>query len=235
MLLFGSVCVSSGEEIKNVVAASEEWEKGTNADGSGFYWELLDLIYGAKGIKVDKNVMPYERAVNMVKAGKADLWVGSYANEEEFPIYPQYPMDADIVAAVYKKDKIDLSKGQEALKDKKVGWIRGYSYDSYLDVPVKVTKLDGRASGIKMVIADRLDAFLDAKHDIELELQKGEIDRSGIDVKEILQLKLYMAFANNDKGRELAQIWDSRLKELHDSGELKKFYDKYGYARYYPF
>lgn len=235
LMVIGLGVVLNGAEIKNIVAVSEEWENGTNADGSGFYWELLDLVYGKDGISVEKRVMPYERAVNMVKSDKADLWVGSYAEEEEFALYPSHEMDADIVVAVFKKGHLDISKGESGIEGKRVGWIRGYDYDSYLKVPVEANELKNRAGGIKMVASDRLDAFLDAKTEIELEIKNSNIDTSNLDIAELLKLKLFMAFSNTEKGKELAKIWDARLQELHESGELKAFYDKNGYTSYYPF
>lgn len=235
LMIVGLGCVLNGADIKKVVAVSEEWEDGTNADGSGFYWELIDLVYQKDGISVEKSVMPYERAVNMVKNGKADLWVGSYMDEEEFALYPKHAMDSDIVVAVFKKGAFDISKGQSEIEGKRVGWIRGYDYDSYLEVPVEVSELRNRASGIKMVQGGRLDAFLDAKIELDSEIENSKIDSSDIDIGEILQLKLYIGFNKDDRGKKLSKIWDERMIELHNSGELKTFYNKHGYTSYYPF
>ena len=40
-------------------------------------------------------------------------------------------------------------------------------------------------------------------------------------------LKLFTVFAQTDKGKQLADIFDRRFKELVASGEVKKLYDQY--------
>lgn len=222
-------------EVKHVMAVSEEWEDGTNADGSGFYWDLLKLVYEPMGISVETATMPYARAVKMVELNKADLWVGSYASEEDFALYPRSAFDADIVTGIYQKGSLDATQGQKSLEGKKVGWIRGYDYDQYLDVKVTYEEVKNRKSAILMIQKGRLDVLLDAKTEIENTIKNENIDMADLESTKLLELKLYMAYSSGDKGKKLANIWDDRMKALHENGELKTFYQKHEYTDYYPF
>jgi len=87
-----------------------------------------------------------------------------------------------------------------------------------------------------MVANDRLDFYLDARTDIEAELEKGYVETASVDLLDIASLEIYMAFSSNFKGRLLRDIWDRRMKELDASGELRAFYNKYeSYTSFYPF
>lgn len=221
---------------KTVVLASEEWEAATNADGSGFYWDLMRLVFEPAGYTVKNKTVPYARSVKMVENGSADAWVGSYIDEEDFAVYPEVAFDADVVsAAVLAGGEFDPARGQSSLAGKNVGWVRGYGYDDYLEVPVEVNELNDRETGFKMLVKGRIDALLDARAELENTLATGVVDASRVEIHELLELKLYSAFADTDRGRELKRLWDARMRELHSGGELREFYDDAGYTEFYPF
>lgn len=202
---------------------SEEWEGRTNADGTGFYWDLLRAIYEPAGYTLQFSVMPYARAVKTVVDGEAHGWVASYIDEEEV-VYPQTAFDTDKVAGVFRKGELDPAQGQKALEGRNVGWIRGYNYDDYLDVQVVKNELNSRESGLQMVERGRLDVYLDAAQDIQIVKDQGVVDMELLEKALFLELKLYMAFQHGETGHKLAQIWDSRMKDLHDNGKLRAIY-----------
>jgi polar amino acid transport system substrate-binding protein len=47
-------------------------------------------------------------------------------------------------------------------------------------------------------------------------------------------LPIYLGFANNDRGRYLAKVYDQRLAELIASGEIRALFDKQQWPSY-PF
>ncbi len=233
ILLFLVLLAFSLSAQSDINLASEEWEDATNADGSGFYWAVIKLVYEGAGVKVNYSIVPYGRSVNMVENGENDAWVGSYADEEDFVIYPKYAFDADNVAAFSLK-----GKGYSSADDiigKKVGWMRGYGFDELLEIDVKMTEVDNRIGGLKMVKAGRIDCFLDAHVELENALKNSGLTMTDFEISTLLNAELYLAFADTDKGKKLLALWDKRIVELHKSGELKKLYDEYDYSSYYPF
>jgi polar amino acid transport system substrate-binding protein len=232
VLLTLSVCLLG--QVTEINLVSEAWEDGTNEDGTGFYWDLVRLVYESEGITVNTQTVPYERAVALVEMGQKDAWVGAYEDEEEFALFPKNHLDLDYVAAVYINSKISTWNGENSLKGKKLAWMRGYSYDSYLSFSVEFTELDKRDSAYKMLLANRIDLFIDAQMEIDNFLSTTDLDKTNLEVKPLMDLKLFLAFGNSDKSRELITIWDKRIDELKKSGELKKFYEKHGYSKY-PF
>lgn len=234
-ILAAAILLPATALAEEIVIVSEEWEEATNADGTGFYWDVIKKVFEPAGYTVKTETMPYARSVNAVEKGQAHAWVASYINETDWAVYPAVNLDADQVAGVFKKGALDPAKGAAALDGKNVGWIKGYGYDEYLDVPVTMQEVTSRDSGMKMVERDRMDVFLDAKHELKAELEKGEVDAAALEMADFLELKTYLAFQNSDLGRKLAQVWDERMKELHASGELKALYSGAAYTEVYPF
>lgn len=218
---------------KDVLAVSEMWEDATNNDGSGFYWELIRKVYEPE-YKVQTETMPYARAVKFVQNQKADLWVGSYLDEETFPVYPKTAFDADTVSGLYKNGTL-ASTDITSLKGKKIGFVLGYGYDEYLDFKIEKHEVKSRKIGLNLLNKGRIDVFLDARVEIENEVQNSGFDMAQYSLQPFLDLGLYMAFANTGKGQILADLWDKRLKEMHESGELKAIYGNQDYTEYYPF
>jgi len=155
-------------------------------------------------------------------------------DEEDFPIYPEFAFDADLVAGVYNREKYPDLQDQSDLAGLTVGWVRGYAYDLYLDVDVEKVTVNKRVLGMKMLDAGRLDMFLDAYIELEKATPESGLDMDVYAIKEFIELGLYPAFAPTEKGKALSMIWDTRIKELMESGELDKLYEKHDYSDFRP-
>lgn len=200
--------------------SSEEWVDFSNADGSGYYFDLYRMIYQPEGIELKTIVSSYDRSVNAVKIHRADGWIGAYWQDEDFALYPdkEKHLGYDQVVIVMKKGKgLD---SVNALAGQKLGWIRGYGYDDYLDVKVNVYEAKDRKTGIKLVQAGRLDGFLDSRDELEEAFAEGTYNINEFEVRDIVKLYLYPAFGNSAKGEQLRDIWNRRYEELKDSSEF---------------
>lgn len=231
-LLCLSLSISVVADDKRILLVSEEWEDATNSDGTGVYWELLREVYEAAGYKVEHMTVPYARAVAMVLAGDADAWVGSYMDEEDDALYPTWHFDADIVMAAFRSDKMPDFKGQASLSGKRVGWVRGYSYDEYLKVDVEKTQLNNRESGLSMVLGGRLDAVLDDAEELALALENIKADAGPLKKVKLMQLPLYLAFHDSERSKTLIKVFDQGFEPLVKSGRVQELFDKWDYGEY---
>jgi len=232
-ILFMQINLFASQNIKEIYIVSESWDTLTNEDGSGLYFDINRLIYEPLNIKVKTNTYPYTRASNMVKRKLADVWLGSYIDEEDYAIYPKYYFDEDTVTAMFKKTKFPKFKDQKSLKNKNVCWIRGYAYDEYINIPIIKHERNDRKSILISLSRDRFDVFLDDKYDMSNAIKKLNFDTSEYNFVELFKFKLYPAFRNDDKGKKLKEIWDERFKKLLDDGTLKKLYIKHNLENYY--
>lgn len=95
-ILFSIPCMVSGAASK-VTVVTDEWANFTNADGTGYYLELLERIYPAPEYELDISFMPYARSLIMVKNNKADVVLGIYQNELPKNQLSQYVVERDLV------------------------------------------------------------------------------------------------------------------------------------------
>jgi len=216
----------ANENIKSILVVSESWDGYTNKDGSGLYFDVVRAIYEPVGIKVKVKIYPYSRTTDMVKNKKADLWLASYIDEEDYAVYPKYYFDQDVVTAMYKTKYFPNFVGEESLKNKNVCWVRGYDIDEYMDVPVIKNERNDRKSILLGLEKDRFDFFLDDRDDMQNAIEKNNFDTKAYSFRELYSFKLYPAFRDDKRGKILRDIWDKRFEKLLKSGELKKIYVK---------
>lgn len=226
--------LSASNSDDTIYFVTESWQDATNSDGTGIYWDILRKVYNPKGIKISFKIVPYERSVKMIQHQKADAAIGTYEDEIEEAIYPKWHFDADQVVAIFKKNLIKKWQGESSIANKKVVWIRGYAYDEYLNVSVKKYEVDLRKSALLMLQNNRVDFFLDAIYDLQAELDKGYFDYSHYQIEDVIQLNLYLAFANNERGKKFRKIFDEQFSILLKSGEIKRLYEQWDWG-FLPF
>lgn len=218
----------------NIKLASEAWVNATQEDGTGIYWDIMRLVYEPLGIKVEYHTTDYANSIEQVMLGEMDAWVGSYLDERKDVIYPRWPLDADVVSALYKKSPDFKWQGEKSLAGKKVGWIEGYNYNQYIETSFYFKGFETREAAVKMLEKGKLDFLLDAQIEVQNELQEDYFDATKFEYSTLMKLNIYPAFANNERGLQLQRIYDQRFAELLESGEIKKLFDKWNWPTY-PF
>ncbi len=240
-LAFGFICISSGvtEEVNEMTIVCEEWEGYTNKDGTGVYWEGVKAIFEPAGIKVTTKVAPWKRAEYMVKEQKVDAIAGDYYYKEmegKDYMYPKWHLSVeDDITALYKNGMIENweNSGVKNLSGKKVAWIRGYDFDQSLlkDTTVEKLELSDLEKGIKMLNVGRIDVIMDYKTTIVPAAKAGGVDLSNFTFS-VAQHgnKLFVVFANTNKAKVLIKVFDERMGQLAQSGEIEAIYKKWGFG-----
>ena len=225
-IYFSALAGSSPAEI---VLASQEWANATNKDGTGLYWDIFRAVYEPVGIKTRFIIRSYKGSVSLVRKNQADAAVGIHPEKIQGALSSRYPFVKDYVLVLFKKTKLYQWNGQETLEDKKVGWIKGYSFDEYLEVPVIKREFAKRENILRRLDKDQIDFYMDTRNDVESVLNKGIIDVTRYTVETVLELERYLLFANNKKGKELKKIFDDRFPDLVKSGEIEKLLAKWNW------
>lgn len=219
------------QDSKEIVIATESWEKATNRDGTGLYWDIIDAVYRPLGYTIVKKHTSYTKATQMVQHGQADLWLAAYKDEKDFALYPKHHFDQDVVIALYRSETIEKWQGEKSLKGLKVAWIRGYDYDKYLTEDVEKVEVNSRENGLKLLKSERIGVLLDDRQDLAETLKNyKEFKAPDYLTKIVMQLKLYPAFSNSDKGRKLSKEWDERMHQLIQTEPFKRLYFSSEYA-----
>jgi len=225
------ICFSAlaGSPPAEIVLASEEWANATNKDGTGLYWDIFRAVYEPVGIKTKFIIRSYKGSVSLVKKNQADAMVGIHPEKMQGALSSRYPFVKDYVLVLFKKNNLYQWNGQETLKNKKVGWIKGSSFDEYLEVPVIKRELAKRENILRRLDKNQIDFFMDTRNDVESVLNKGIIDVTHYTVETVLELERYLVFADNRKGKELKKIFDYRFPHLVQSGELDRLFAKWNW------
>jgi polar amino acid transport system substrate-binding protein len=235
VLCAGSVAASQhaasarGRDLSSIHVHTEAWADYTNKDGTGFAWDIIRAVFVPAGVHLEADYVPYSRAVQNVVAGTADAWIGSYADERSAALYPKWFYDADRVQALFLKRGLPDWDGPESLKNGPVGWVRGYEYDSYLDVAVKPALLKGRSRVFELLTAGRIRYWLDAAYEIDhlMEARGQSADLARFVRRPVMDQKLYVAFSDTPRGRRLREVWDQRFPKLLRAGRIAKIYNRW--------
>lgn len=128
-------------------------------------------------------------------------------------------------------------EGIDSLKAIKLGVVKDYAYseevDSYITAnPSGINAFSGDDAldkGIKLLIADRIGAFIDDDIVVPEFLKKTD-QTSKVKVASCLEPdSIYIAFSPaNSKSQQYADLLAEGTKKLRTSGKLKEILDKYG-------
>ena len=225
---------------KEILVVSEPLPGLTNPDGTGLYWDMLRAIYEPQGITVKIEAVPLKRALAMIADQTADAMLGHYRGDSNDVIFPQWHYSTQNISAIFKKGSL-IWNGPQSLAGKRVAWVRGADYDKYLTVPVLGEEKSDHIGPLLMLNAGRIDAFLDDRTELlktfQLSadrLKKDGFERDQYQIENVLELKLYPAFADTPRGRKLAEIFDDRMPQLLSSGKLKAVFEQWNFETF-PF
>lgn len=212
------------DETSSFTVSAANWDGYTDKNGKGIYYELIKAIYDES--KISFLTSTYPRALNQFKLKKSDIMVGVYKHELPLAHYGKWFLDTDMPVYVFYKANNNNSKiTKDSLKGKQIAWYKGYGFDKFFPNAVSSYEIDNIETGFRLLINERIDYFLDYKHNFNSKY-KDTIQYQpirGVD-------RLYLAFQDNQKGKMLASIFDKKMLRLKKSGKLKQLFGN-DYAR----
>ncbi|MGE0086693.1 MAG: substrate-binding periplasmic protein [Desulfococcaceae bacterium] len=217
------------EKTTEIHIATPSWAGQTNEDGSGMFFDIVRTVYEPAGIKMKFEIVPWKRAESMISAKEADAYLSARKRKDR--LVPRYPLWVEHTAVVFRKDRIKEWKGMESLNNKNLLWMRGYDFhtDSHLNgIQFKWQETDSLEQAWKLVEMGRYDAYIEVLEDLKQYAKTGNADMNLLQIEVLWGENSYMAFAKREKSEKLMQIYDKRIKEIFDSGELEKLFEKWG-------
>ncbi len=210
---------------------SEYWTGHTNRDGTGLAWDIMRLVFEPAGVKMSFRIVPYTRSIGLVQRGEADAWLGSYRDEiGEGVLYPHWNYDADRIAALGLTGKPVPTL--TTLGQFRLAWMRGYDYQAYIPGLQHFQEIERRSGILGMLEHDHADFYIDADTEIT-DILSEDVDVSAYRVTPLTRLPLYPGFAETERGRALAALFDRRMAELVRSGALRPLFQRW--QQPYPF
>jgi ABC-type amino acid transport substrate-binding protein len=230
--VLAGTCAQAGSALPQKISlASEVWQGHTHADGTGLAWDILRQVFEPEGIELVIQSVPYTRSIGLVQRGEADAWVGSYLNEVgEGVLYPRWCYCVDQISAL---SLIEVPAPSLAtLGEFRLVWMRGYEYQRYLPNLTRYREVQRQSDILNMLNLDRTDFYIDARTEVD-EVLETSSDPARYRVTELTRLPLYLGFADNPRGRALAQLYDRRMEQLVESHSLRPLFERW--QQPYPF
>lgn len=221
--------------VGNEAKAPKIWKEDGVA--KGILVDILREVGKGMKVKIKIELYPWKRAYIMAEQGAAGI-IGLSKTEERLALFDY--SDAvfyDDVLFVVKKGKEFTYEGNEDLKGKKIGNIRGASFGPVYEESKKYFNLiDGNnhKALFKMLLADRLDAVLVSPGEAALRMQIQEDSFLSENKKEFVALPHpltrdpnFVAFAKSKKMDKFIKKFNKHLKAAMVDGTLKTIIDSY--------
>lgn len=237
VLLYSSLSMAD-----TITLVADEWcpyNCDPKAANPGYMIEIAKLAFEAKGHTVDYKLINWERALQMVKEGKAVAAVGADNTELEGGIYPAEELGTAANSFFCPVNSNWSYTGPESLKGQKVGVIQGYPYDEAIEKYFKsnpgiadfVSGDSATETNIKKLQAGRITTYLENvavfAHKAKEMGASALFKQSGNESNEATPI--YIAFSSAvPQAKGYSAILSDKIKELRASGELAKILAKYG-------
>ncbi|MGE4298994.1 MAG: transporter substrate-binding domain-containing protein [Desulfovibrionaceae bacterium] len=219
--------------IRQVTAVGPSWETFTNMDGSGLYHEILNKVFGLYGITVRREYVPSERGLQLIANGEADFQTCYDRIDPPF-VLARVPMYENAFHVLFNRQRIGAWQGTASLTGRKVVGRIGYYTPKNFDVPVLLHQVKTGVAALGMVVLGRMDFYVDDLALLEESIKQSpaQFDREAYDIQVAGHRAYFPVFATTERGRTVMALYESGMRHLHETGELKPIFQKWGHP--YP-
>lgn len=206
---FGSVTITAGLR-----------ENYTELDGNGYYWELMRRIFEPAASEVELFANGHTRAYLGYIDERFDIFLGDYTvAQQEHSITSRNHIDFDQGLFLFARDEATLAELQAGTHPRPICHIRSYAY-SYLFPPsTSFYAADDQLDCFAMLDMGRVAGVIDFT---EQAPEWGETPYVTAQLRE--PLPLHLKFRNNARGQRLRDWFDSELRRVVLSGEIREIY-----------
>ena len=227
-----ALSVEPAERVTEVVSAGPSWETFTNQDGTGLYHEVLNAVFALYGIKVRHEYVPSDRADELVRLGWADMMICDDRAEPPLRL-ARYPLYVNNYYVFFNRERIGPWKGAESLRDKEVAAQKGFYHAWDFPVPVHIREMPSGVKCLEMVLLGRSDFYVDDMAFISQSINEDpKFDMSAYDIQKAGRRSYHPMFNTTPRSDQVIRMYNDGMRTLHERGELKPIYEKWGHA--YP-
>ena len=225
-------CVDPADKDLVVVSAGPSWETFTNRDGTGLYHEILDAVFALYGVEVRHEYVPSERADELVRLGWADMMICDDRAKPPLRL-ARYPLYVNDYHVLFNRKRIGPWKGAESLRGREVAVQKGFYHDWDFPVPVRIREMASGVKCLEMVLLGRSDFYADDMAFINDSIRREPgFDADAHDIRKAGRRSYHPMLNTTPRGDRVAGMYDDGMRALHERGELKPIYEKWG--RTYP-
>jgi polar amino acid transport system substrate-binding protein len=238
------IAIINSSYADKITIAADEWcpmNCQPGSDQEGFMIDIAKKVFAKKGHEIEYKIISWNRAVNLVRAGKINAAVGCYVEDCPDFVFPENELAMTDTSVFVKKENNWHYNGVTSLESVRLGIAADYSYGGELDLyieknknnPAKIQVNTGDTpieNNIKMLFSDRVEAVLSSRSVFLYLSNKLNLENhfklAGVTNK---PQETYIAFsAALPTSEKYSKILSEGILELRQSGELEKILSRYG-------
>lgn len=210
------------------------------SDKQGFMIDIAREILAEKGIKVDYQNLPWERALRSVRDGTYDCVVGAYKEDAPDFVFPEQEWGFDLNMFYVAKNEPWRYSDLASLQGTKVGLIGGYAYaevlqdyiDANPDSPMfeYVNANNALEQNIKKVIGKRITSTVESKFVMGAKLKEMGMADQIVPAGQLGEEEaMYIACSPaKESSQQYVQWFDEGIDKLRKTGRLADIMVQYG-------
>lgn len=206
---------------------------GEDAIGfKGYSWDVLRESYHLMGYNIELKIVPWARALSMVKSNQADILFPAGFNKEREKIF-HYSHQAINSAnfRVYINNSNPMKwQGLDSLKGLSIGVIDSFNYgDKWRErSDIKSVNVNTILQGFRMLKAKRIDGFLGYETNWDYMLNQYKWSALFKKLPAFDTSNEYLvALKTTNNAKTLLQTFDTGKERLIKSGRLKQIKEKW--------
>jgi len=229
---------------KSITVVADEWAPFNMIPGAkpeGYMIDVLREVFEPKGVKVNYEIVPWERALQETRRGTYTAVVGASKSDGEGFVFPTEELSINRIAFVTALGSTWNYTDHSSVGKVSLAVVEGYDYRAWLSAYVKENLNDSRL--VQVMRGDHplennlrkvLGGFVEAAVDSEVALrwtakQMGIIDRLRFAGRDPEPAYIYVAFSPAlPDSHLLASTLSRGIAQLRSSGRLAALLENYG-------
>ena len=229
------VTVSERRSEKTLLVALPDGDKASQAYTLAA--TILSKVYGAAGYSIQSFRRPFARLLVEVPRCRYDLIPGvlRLPHRKDMFHYSNIRLWTAPITILSRVGVFDQQAIKSDFKMRKVVALNGYKLADLVSDHAQVIRVNNVQQAVAMITAGRAEGFID-NHDVHVDaIKKYQLDPGQFNITVLREVPLYPVFCHSERGRELASIYERRIKVLYQSGELKKMFRRFELEFMYRF
>ncbi len=206
---------------------------GSDAVGfKGYSWDILRESFHQMGYTIHLSIVPWQRAINYLEKGKADILFPTGRNserEQRYDFSSEFINQANFVVYLAAHNPLEW-QGLHSLAGLTIGVKKGFNYGDKWRAANNIKKHDVLTilQGFKMLGRGRLHGFLGYEQNWDYILKQENWQSHYKKLPKFDFSQEYLAaLKSNPKGKEILNAFDTGKKHLITSGRLQQIEQKW--------
>ena len=230
---------ANDNNIQQILMICDNWEGTCNKNGTGVYFDIIRAVYEPLGIKINYQIAPFKRGLKMIENNEADTLASAFKTPEREALYT-YPKIRFMNEYTVLLKLKNMSPEDTNSPYSKLCMLRGFDYKSLIQPNTTIIEVDKTVQGIKMVLAKRCDAFMNAFYNsymaiYQLKLEDYKVDLTQFEMQHLTTEPIYLIFPKTAKGKQLAALYDDRLPVIYKQGTISRIANQQPIGKYYDY